>query len=213
MHGSSSSTSSSHSSSSSPAPSQPPSSSLSLPSLSPSSFVTSTRTASAAPVVYSEPASDCADLVNGNFATGQLSPWYNSDQQTTNIAVVSEGPSTGDHAFAMVPAQTQYAQVYINQPLPYCGNVPAAVVIRAQFSYMFTSYSTGCQINIAVNQGGPVISTVSQTGHAANTWYTYSGPATHVTLGYTPLFTVQMSCSSNTPQKNAVLVTDIKAYA
>ncbi|CAK7264589.1 hypothetical protein SEPCBS119000_001075 [Sporothrix epigloea] len=112
-----------------------------------------------------------------------------------------------------ITPQSQFAQVYINQPLPYCTGSQQKVVIRAQFQYLFTGYSTGCKINIVVNQGGAVIATISQGSLAPNTWYTYSGPPTHVTLSYTPLFTLQMSCSSNTANHNALLVTNIKAYS
>ncbi|CAK7211060.1 hypothetical protein SCUCBS95973_001002 [Sporothrix curviconia] len=228
---SSASTSPSHSSSPSPSPSpsyspsqsSAPSSgqssepstshSMTQPPSSSSTFHTSTRTASSTSSIYSEPASDCPDLPNGNFASGQLGSWYNSNQMTTEYYIRNESPTAGGYAFAMTPDQTQFAQIYINQNLPSCGPVPYAAVLRVQFAYMFTGASTGCQISVAVNQGGPVIATVLQTGHTANTWYTYSGPATDVTLGYTPLFTVEMSCESNTAMADALLVTNIKAYA
>ncbi|CAK7237692.1 hypothetical protein SBRCBS47491_010083 [Sporothrix bragantina] len=207
--------SSSHSPSQSPSPSPSPSSSHStthFPSSS-STLHSSTKTTASTSSAYSEPASNCPDLVNGNFGTGQMSPWYPSDQQVTAVNIRHQSPSGNGYAFAMTPYQKDRAQVYINQQLPYCGQLPLPVVIRAQFSYMFTGYSTGCTLNVQVNQGGAIIGTVSQTDHDANTWYTYSGPATHVTLGYTPLFVVQMICTSNTANQDAVLVTNIKAYA
>ncbi|CAK7221266.1 hypothetical protein SEUCBS140593_004513 [Sporothrix eucalyptigena] len=194
-------------SSSSPAPS---SSSLApYSSLSSSSTVPSSASSSSS---SSAPSSTCSGLTNGNFVNGVLAPWYISDQMTADSHVVSGGPSISGYMLNFVPSQTHYAQVYLDQLLPSCGNPPPEVTVHISFKYMFTGSSSGCKFGARINQDGANLLDVEDTGKIVGEWYTYTGPATTVQLSYNPLFTLMMSCQTNTAQTSALYVTDISVY-
>ncbi|CAK7236762.1 hypothetical protein SEUCBS140593_009728 [Sporothrix eucalyptigena] len=198
-----SSSSQSHTSSSSPAP-------TSSTHHTSSSVLSSTKTTSHTSSSYSQPASACSDLSNGDFSNG-YNDWYTQNVVTCSFDSITEGPAAGDHSFVMIPSQNDPASLDINQALPWCAINP--VTVRIQFKYMFTSYSSGCSLSAMINQNGVWLMSLDLSGYTPNTWYTYSGPPTQVTLSSYPLFTLHMGCTSNTADQNGILVTDIKVYS
>lgn len=114
---------------------------------------------------------------------------------------------------ALIPSQTSEAAIWYNHQVNVCGYPPALVWVRIRFQYMFTAQSSGCTIGATLAQGGPSLLSISQTGKTPGQWYTYSGPAMQEQLSYQSLFTIQIDCAHNTPNTNAVLITNVQLYS
>ena len=153
------------------------------------------------------------DLPNGDFGDGTAAPWYISDQVTADSStVVTEGPDGYPYAFALIPSQTSYAQVYLNNYLPSCGSPPPVVTITVRFMFQFTGASEGCTIRVATNRSPDDIVFITDDGALPGIWQTYEGVPVEVQLTYDPLFTVKLACESNQPGVPAILITAISAY-
>jgi hypothetical protein len=163
------------------------------------------------------PSQTCADLENGNFSNGDgtLPPWYISDQVTADSSgVVAASPGGGDtpSAFALIPSQADFAQVYLNQQLPSCGSPPPEVTLTVRFQYQFTGDSQGCSIGASVNRDPANIVSIEDDGSSPGVWQAYEGPPIQVQLTYDPLFTLKLSCQEDTANTPAILITDISVY-
>ncbi|OAQ69881.1 hypothetical protein VFPPC_13272 [Pochonia chlamydosporia 170] len=203
-----SSLSSSSASSSSPTSTTPSSSSTSPES---SSAAASSSTSSEPPTPTDDP--NCEDISGNNFPDGTLAPWYISDQVTADSSgVVAEGPDGTDHAFALIPSQDQFAQVYLNQQLPRCGDPPPKVTVKVSFDYQFTGDSTGCTIGASFNRETTNFLEVADDGQSNGVWQHYAGDPSEVQLTYDSLFTLKLSCPKDTANKPAILITNIYVY-
>lgn len=141
-----------------------------------------------------------------------MNSWFISDQWTANSRVIEDGPAGHPYAFALIPAQTQFAQVYLNQYIPRCSDPPPRVNVKIRFRYKFTGDSQGCAIRASVNRENTDLFNIQDAGGSGGAWQTYAGPVTSVQLTYDPIFQLKMSCTSNTANKPAIEVTDISVY-
>ena len=79
--------------------------------------------------------------------------------------VVAEGPDgRSGSSFALIPSQTDRAQVYLNQQIPRCGDPPPEVTLTIRFDYQFTGDSEGCSIGAAVNRETTNLVTITDEG-------------------------------------------------
>ncbi|KAI9148099.1 hypothetical protein HJFPF1_11922 [Paramyrothecium foliicola] len=155
----------------------------------------------------------CADLPNGDFGDGTQAPWYISDQVTADSStVVAQGVAGHPYSFALIPSQTSFAQVYLNNYLPRCGDPPPLVTLMVSFEYQFTGASQGCTIQVSTNRSPDNIVSITDNGSQAGVWQTYQGGPVEVQLTYDPLFTVKLACQNNQPGVPAILITAISAY-
>lgn len=164
------------------------------------------------------PSQNCPDLENGDFfvnGDGVLPPWYISDQVTADssgvIAVAPDG-ATSEAAFALIPSQAEFSQVYLNQQLPSCGDPPPEVTLTIRFNYQFTGVSTGCRIGASVNRSPDNIVDIQDDGSSPGVWQMYEGEPIQVQLTYDPLFTLKLSCDADVANQPAILITDISVY-
>ena len=164
------------------------------------------------------PSQNCPDLENGDFfvnGDGTLPPWYISDQVTADssgvIAVAPDG-TTSEAAFALIPSQAEFSQVYLNQQLPSCGDPPPEVTLTIRFNYQFTGVSTGCRIGASVNRSPDNIVDIQDDGSSPGVWQMYEGEPIQVQLTYDPLFTLKLSCDADVANQPAILITDISVY-
>jgi hypothetical protein len=132
---------------------------------------------------------------------------------TADSGVVDVGVGDIGHSFALIPSQTSYAQVYLNQFPPSCGQPPPVVTLTVRFQYLFTGASEGCNIKARINRS-PVTSLLEITddGESDGIWQSYEGSPVEVQLTWDPLFTIELACAENTPGAPAILVTNISVY-
>jgi hypothetical protein len=153
------------------------------------------------------------DLPNRDFGDGTAAPWYISDQVTADSSTIAvEGLDDHPYAFALIPSQTSYAQVYLNNYLPSCGDPPPVVTINVRFKFQFTGASEGCTIRVATNRSPDDIVLVADDEAQSGVWQSYEGVPVEVQLTYDPLFTIKLACENNQPGVPAILITDVSAY-
>ncbi len=127
--------------------------------------------------------------------------------------VVDVGVGDIEHSFALIPAQTDYAQVYLNQYLPRCGDPPPVVTLTVRFQYQFTGASEACTIEAHVNRNPSArLLEIIDDGESDGIWQSYEGSPVEVQLTYDPLFTIELVCAKNTPNVPAILVTNVSVY-
>ncbi|KAM0335652.1 hypothetical protein ACHAQA_000701 [Verticillium albo-atrum] len=131
---------------------------------------------------------------------------------TAVSGIVQQGPDGVEYSFALIPSQQQYAQVYLNQYIPRCGDPPPIVDIQVSFSYQFTGNSEGCSIAASVNRSPDNLFTIVDDGQSPGVWQQYQGPVISVQLTYDPLFTVKLVCQEDTANDEAILITEISVY-
>ncbi|KAL3959571.1 hypothetical protein ACCO45_004688 [Purpureocillium lilacinum] len=177
---------------------------------------TSSTSTSTTTTTSTSPTQTCPDLENGDFGdtTGTLAPWYISDQVTADSSgVVAEGPDgRSGSSFALIPSQTDRAQVYLNQQIPRCGDPRPRSPSPSGFDYQFTGDSEGCSIGAAVNRETTNLVTITDEGVTPGEWQHYEGQPITVQLTYDSLFTLKLMCDSDTPNTPGILITDITIY-